>query len=133
MQDDLLNIKEQRSRWISAINSSSAVDFVSVLSDDAVWLPPGHDAIHGKEMIRSWLKKPFSELDYDYSISDVRIRIAGDWAAEQARFTTRARTKSGKSLPPHEGLYTLLWRRGSADGVWLIERYIDHTAEFVQE
>lgn len=34
-------------------------------------------------------------------------------------------------MPLHEGRYTMLWRKTSA-GVWLIERYIDHSAAFME-
>lgn len=131
MDEEVAAIKEQRERWIAAINQSSAADFVAVLADDAVWLPSRHDAIQGKEKIRAWLQEPFAELDYDYSVSDMRIRLAGEWAIEKARFSTRAWTKSGEAMPLHEGQYTLLWRKGVA-GEWLIERYIDHSAYFVE-
>ncbi len=131
MHEDIKNIEEQRSKWIQAINDCSAEGFVEVVSDDAVWLPPGNNAIKGKRNIQTWLGKPFSELNYKYTVSDVSIRIAGDWAIEQATFTSMVSTKSGKNLPPHKGLYTLLWKKNKV-GSWLIERYIDHSAEFIK-
>lgn len=131
MHEDIKNIEEQRSKWIQTINDCSAEGFVEVVSDDAVWLPPGNNAIKGKRNIQAWLGKPFSELNYKYTVSDVSIRIAGDWAIEQATFTSIVSTKSGKNLPPHKGLYTLLWKKNKA-GSWLIERYIDHSAEFIK-
>lgn len=131
MHEDIKNIEEQRSKWIQAINDCSAEGFVEVVSDDAVWLPPGNNAIKGKRNIQAWLGKPFSELNYKYTVSDVSIRIAGDWAIEQATFTSMVSTKSGKNLPPHKGLYTLLWKKNKV-GSWLIERYIDHSAEFIK-
>lgn len=131
MHEVIRNIEEQRSKWIQAINDCSADGFVDVISDDAVWLPPKNKAINGKRNIRTWLEKPFSELDYKYSVSDVSIRIAGDWAIEQATFTSMVSTKSGENLPPHKGLYTLLWKKNKA-GEWLIERYIDHSVEFIK-
>ena len=126
------NIKKQRSRWIAAINESSASGFVELLTVDAVWLPSRHDALYGKDRIREWLEEPFARFDYDYSVSGIRLRIAGNWAVEEATFTTKARTASGEEMPLHEGNYTILWRKTPGDE-WLIERYIDHTAEFVEE
>lgn len=131
MDEDVAAINEQRGRWIAAINRGSAAGFVAVVADDAVWLPSRQDAIQGKEKIRAWLQEPFAELDYDYSVSDVRLRVAGDWAVEEARFATRARAKSGDEMPLHEGQYTLLWRKRSG-GEWLIERYVDHSARFLE-
>ncbi len=102
---------------------------MAVVTEDAVWFPPRSEAIQGKENIRNWLKKPFAELDYDYSVSDVRIRTAGGWAIETADFVSRVSTKSGEKVPPHKGSYTLIWKKMNT-GEWLIERYIDHSANF---
>jgi uncharacterized protein (TIGR02246 family) len=130
MADQLTAIQKQRARWIDAINESSPAGFVAVLTDDVVWLPSRSEAIIGKENIRAWLKEPFERFDYEYSVSDVRVRIAGDWAIEQAAFSTKATTQSGEAMPVHEGQYSVLWRKTS-EGEWLIERYIDHSADFV--
>lgn len=117
-----------RARWIAAINAGDAEAFVAVLTDDAVWLPWGQAAISGKAAIRAWLGAPFAEYDYDYTVTDVQLRVAGAWAVERARFLTRATRREGGEAPTHEGRYTLLWRLTPAAG-WLIERYIDHTGD----
>ncbi|MBT8399673.1 MAG: SgcJ/EcaC family oxidoreductase [Rhodothermia bacterium] len=122
-------IARQRERWISAINGGSAEDFLEVVADDAVWLPARSDAIVGKPQIRAWLSAPFQTYDFDYSVSQVRLRVAGEWAIEQARFTTVVTTEDNGDLPPHRGSYIVLWRR-YADDQWLIERYVDLSAHF---
>jgi uncharacterized protein (TIGR02246 family) len=122
----LQEISNRRDSWISAINEGDADGFVAVLWEDAVWLPWGQPAIAGKHRIRDWLSVPFSEYSYDYSVSDVRVRVAGDWAVERARFRTRAVDRNGIEAPIHKGEYTLLWRRTPA-AKWVIERYIDQT------
>lgn len=119
-------IDRQRDSWIAAINAGDAAGFVSVLAEDAVWLPAGRAAIAGADRIRDWLSGPFAEYSYDYSVTDIRLRVAGDWALELARFRTRAADRSGTEAPVHEGEYTILWRRRSESG-WVIERYADHT------
>lgn len=122
----LLEIEQRRHRWVEAINAADADGFVSVLAADAVWLPLGQPAISGADRIRDWLSRPFAEYSYDYSVADVRVRVAGDWAVERASFRTRAVSRGGAEAPVHEGEYTILWRRTQGVG-WLIERYVDHT------
>jgi uncharacterized protein (TIGR02246 family) len=121
-------IASRREKWIAAINAGDAEGFVAVLTDDAVWLPWQQPAISGKERIRDWLSAPFAEFTYDYSVTGVRVRIAGAWAVERARFRTRAAKRAGGDAPTHEGIYTVLWRHTPSVG-WLIERYIDHTGD----
>ena len=128
---DRAAIDSQRTGWINAINTSDAAGFVAVLCDDAVWLPWGRSAISGKESIRDWLAEPFAQFTYDYSVTDVRLRVAGDWAIERAHFVTKARSHNGGEggeAPAHRGTYIILWRRTSPEA-WLIERYIDHTGD----
>lgn len=121
-------IDSQRARWINAINASDAAGFAAILCDDAVWLPWGLSAISGKESIRDWLAEPFAQFTYDYSVTDVGLRMAGDWAIERAHFVTKARSHEGHEAPVHRGTYTIRWRRTPAEA-WLIERYIDHTGD----
>lgn len=122
----LREIEGRRNSWIAAINAGDAAGFVAVLAEDAVWLPAGRAAIGGADRVREWLAGPFADYSYDYSVTDVRVRLAGDWAVELASFRTRAVNRSGAEAPTHEGEYTILWRRTAASG-WVIDRYADHT------
>lgn len=125
-------IRQRRESWIAAINAGDADGFVAVLAEDAVWLPSGRSAIRGKERVREWLAAPFAEFDYDYTVADIRVRVAGDFAVENARFRTRAEKRQGGEAPPHDGTYTIIWRRTGSHG-WLIDRYIDHTGHPVPD
>lgn len=122
----LQEISRQRDSWIAAINAGDADGFVGVLAEDAVWLPWGRPAISGKDRIRDWLSGPFSEYSYDYSVTDIRVRVAGGWAVERASFRTRAVDRNGVEAPVHEGEYTMLWRQ-VPEGGWRVDRYVDHT------
>ena len=98
IQDEVADraaIGSQRTGWINAVNASDAAGFVAVLCDDAVWLPWERWAISGKQSIRDWLAEPFAQFTYDYSVTDVRLRVAGDWAIERAHFITKARSHKG--------------------------------------
>lgn len=108
MPDQLTQIQKQRTKWIEAINGGSADDFISVLTDDVVWLPSRSEAIIGKENVRDWLKDPFDQFDYVCSVSDVRVRLAGDRAVEQAAFSTKVTTQSGETMPVRGAIYGAL-------------------------
>lgn len=64
-----------------------------MLTEGVVWLPAGHDAIQGKQGVREWLENPFAAFDYDYTVSEIRVRLVGDRATEQAKFATRVQAK----------------------------------------
>lgn len=119
-------IGQRRDEWIASINAGDADAFAAVLAEDAVWLPFGQPAISGRDRIREWLAAPFAQYRYDYSVTSVSVRVAGEWAVERARFRTRALKRNATEAPVHEGEYTILWRCTPGSG-WLIERYVDHT------
>lgn len=120
-----MSIEQQRNRWVNAINQGDAEGFVSVLTEDVVWLPFRSDAMAGRDAVHEYLKAPFDSYKYGYTIQNTRLRMAGDWVVEQSDFTTRARSRDGAEMPVHEGSYTILWRLVGEE--WLIEWYVDHT------
>ncbi len=129
MKNQAAAVARQRRRWINAINCGSAENLVEVVTDDVVWLPSRSDAVVGKKEIRDWLAGPFRMYDYNYTVSELRLRVAGDWAIELARFETVVSTGDDEPLPSHRGSYIVLWRRYPVDR-WLIERYVDLSAQF---
>lgn len=131
-QDELAALREQRSTWIAGINEGNEDKFVSILVEDVVWLPWNPEALVGKQSVRAWLQEPFDQYEYKYTLSDVRVRFTEVWAVEEGRFASQAQTKDGEALPLHEGAYMLLWRKDPA-GQWLIERYVDRSAEYIEE
>ena len=121
------DIAATRRRWVAALNDGSAAAFVRCIADDAVWLPPRGDALRGRDAIARWLAPLFAHYRYEFSTADERVRLAGDWAVEEAHFRTvlHPRAEPGEPLV-HDGRYLLIWRR-SPGGEWLIERYVDRT------
>lgn len=117
-------IDQQRLKWIEAIKTGNTEAFAELLTDDAVWLPPGSLAVVGKPAIQAWLAPLFDQFHYDFSIFDVQVRVMGDWAVEQAGFTSKLIDKASGETLQHQSRYIVLWRRGS-DDLWQIERYID--------
>ena len=127
MNDSKAEIAAVRQRWVEAINAGSAAGFVQCVTEDAVWLPPRGDAIQGRAAIAAWLAPLFAQYRYDYTTVEERVRLAGDWAIEEARFRTVLHPKSEPGDPlVHDGRYLLIWQR-LPSGQWLIERYVDRT------
>ncbi len=123
---DRADVDRRRDEWISAVNARDRDAYAALFAEDAVWLPPGLPAVHGREAIREWLGPFFATYEYDFSIADPQVRLGGDWAAERGRFTSRLRSTETGEETTHSGTYLVLWRR-EADGRWYIERYVDVT------
>lgn len=128
MSDEIAAINKRRQEWIAVVNAGDVETYMSLLTSDVVWLPPDLHAISGRDAIRVWLQPFFDRFDYEFSLTDVRHRVAGKWAVEHGVFTSKMSPKLSGEPMEYSGRYIVLWRRGD-DGVWSIERYIDDTDE----
>lgn len=117
-------IEERRLRWVEATSAGDVDATVSMLTDDIVWFPPESEALRGREAVRAWMEPFFELFEYDFSVLDVRLQLAGDWALEHAVFTSKLTSRHDGRVSTHGGFYMLNWRRGT-DGAWHIDRYFD--------
>ena len=118
------SLLQRHQKWIDVVNAGDVDEYANLLVEDAVWIPPGQDPIIGRRAFREWVAPFLEEFSYEFAITDERIRVAGDWAIEKARFTSEMIPYRGGKPMKHMGTFTVLWNRGS-DEIWYIERYID--------
>ena len=124
MKLELKEIRKQREEWLDAVNKNDITRVTDVLTEDAVWIPPGMPALNGKEAISDWINPFFETYDYEFKLDSLDIRGAGDWAVEHASFTSRLSPKDGGEGSEHHGKYIMIWR-WEKDNKWRIERYLD--------
>lgn len=126
MKLELKEIGKQRQEWLEAVNGNNIDGVKSLLTDDAVWIPPGMPALKGKDAIADWINPFFDTYNYEFAIDDLDVRGAGDWAVEHADFTSRLTPKDGGETTEHHGKYIMIWR-WEKDNKWRIERYLDNS------
>ena len=119
-------IDGRRQEWVAVVNARDLAGYAALFTPDGVWLPPRQPAVRGREAIHTWLRPFFEEFEYDFSITDSQLRVAGDWAVEYGKFTSNLQPRSGGEPSSHSGTYVVLWRR-ELDKRWYIERYMDVT------
>jgi len=116
-------IELRRQVWIDLTCAGDADGCVELLTDDAVWFPPGTAALCGRKPIRDWMASFFELYDYEFSVPSPQLRLAGDWALDRATFSSTLTSRfDGRQTQAH-GEYLICWRRES-DGDWYIERYM---------
>ena len=125
-------INQQRAQWIDALNSANADGFASACTEDVLWLPPDGSQFKGREEIRNWLAEPFASYEFNYSQSNLRIRVVdqGDRAIEEAHFVSQVRVIGTEEWLTHEGDCLLIWSKNES-GQWAIELYVDRGAPYV--
>jgi uncharacterized protein (TIGR02246 family) len=121
---DRVAIEERRRRWVEVTCAADAEESAALLTEDVVWFPPNSEALSGRAAVREWMEPFFEMFEYQFSVLDVRLRLAGSWALEQAVFTSQLTSRHDGRSSTHGGFYLLNWRRES-DGLWYIDRYID--------
>ena len=119
-------LKERHEEWIEVVNQRDIEAYADLLSEKAVWIPPGQQPIIGRQAFKQWLDPFFNEYEYDFSITGEQFKIAGEWALERAEFTSRMTPLDGENTMEHSGSFTVIWHRES-DERWYIDRYVDDT------
>jgi uncharacterized protein (TIGR02246 family) len=127
LESDVEAIERRRHDWISAVNVRNVDAYLDLLTEDAVWIPPGQLALSGHAAFQAWVQPFFERFFYKFTITDATVRMAGNWAVERATFHSTVTPVSGEPPAQHSGLYLVFWRR-ETDGLWRIERYFDETS-----
>ncbi len=110
-------IRKIGEEWAQHWNRNELDKLIDAYADDAVYLPPHHGAVHGREAIREYLKGPLSHGVRDLTYKVTFIKHSGDLAYDVGRYTM--------TVPQHgntrkdEGKYLVVWKK-QADGKWRI-------------
>ena len=123
---DLAEIQSLRLDWVRFMNAGNVARLGSLFMPGAVWIPNNEHTLEGWAAISNWLERIFTSYKYQLSITDPVVRFAGNWAVEQATFTTTISPLDGSESKIYNGGYTIIWRR-SEDEFWAIDRYIDNS------
>lgn len=121
---DRVAIEERRQEWVAVTCAADAVGSARMLTKDVVWFPPNSEALGGRKAVQEWMEPFFEMFEYQFSVLDVRLRLAGNWALEHAVFTSQLTSRHDGRSSTHGGFYILNWHK-EPDGIWYIDRYID--------
>lgn len=103
--------------WARHWNAGDLDGVAAVYAEDAVYLPPHHEAVHGREAIREYLKAPLrhgvSDLAFDVTYIKQQGPIA--WDVGTYRMTI---PRNDEIIKKDHGKYLTVWRRIGAR--WLI-------------
>jgi uncharacterized protein (TIGR02246 family) len=110
-------IRKAGNDWASHWNKKDLEKVVAAYAPDAVYLPPHHAAVHGRDSIREYLKGPLAHGVTDLDFEVTYIKRAGDLAYDVGRYTMTVPHDGARTRD--EGKYLTVWRR-QADGRWQI-------------
>jgi len=110
-------IRKTGEDWARHWNAKELDKLVAAYAADAVYLPPHHGAVHGRDAIREYLKGPLAHGVSDLKFEVTYIRQAGDVAYDVGRYSMVVPEDGARKQD--RGKYLTVWRR-DADGAWRI-------------
>ena len=90
---------------------------VAAFAPDAVYLPPHHEAIHGRDAIREYLRGPLSHGVIDLAFDVTYIKQDGNVAWDVGTYRVNVPLNDGTKKEDH-GKYLTVWK--CVDEKWLI-------------
>lgn len=106
-------LEEVRQTYVEAFNAGDADSVAALHTEDAVYMPAGMQAVHGRAAIRELVESSLSRMPSDvrFDFTPREVRMAEGWAVE------RGVTPASDIFP--SGKYAMLYERKS-DGCWRI-------------
>jgi len=113
-------VREAQDVRMKAIAAGDVEAYLSVYTDDAVWMPPGAMEIVGKEAASQRIAQSFEAAGLDPVIqSREQTVMSPEWIADRGQYSIMVTPKEGGDTRQEVGSFLTLWRR-DADGKWKI-------------
>ena len=103
-------IRGMGNEWARHWNAGDLDGVAAVYAKDAVYLPPHHEAVHGYEAIREYLKAPLSHGISDLAFDVTYIKQQGPIAWDVGTYRMTIPQNEG-SKREDRGKYLTVWRR----------------------
>ena len=110
-------IRQMGSDWARHWNAGTLDKVAAAYSPDAVYLPPHHQAIHGRDAIREYLRGPLSHGVSDLAFDVTYIKQDGNVAWDVGTYRVNVPVNDGTKKEDH-GKYLTVWKWVGAK--WLI-------------
>ncbi len=111
-------IRKTGEAWARNWNAKKLGQVVAAYATDAVYLPPHHPAVHGRNAIRRYLKGPLEHGVTGLSFKVTYIKQEGDLAWDVGTYRMSVPMMDGRKRTD-QGKYLTLWRR-ARNGQWHI-------------
>jgi uncharacterized protein (TIGR02246 family) len=111
------NIRRIGEEWARHWNEGELDSVVAAYAEDAVYLPPHHEAVHGRDAIREYLKAPLCHGVTNLGFDVTYIKQQGPVAWDVGTYRMTIPQDGGNKKEDH-GKYLTVWRRVGAN--WLI-------------
>ena len=112
-----MTIRKMGNDWARHWNAGDLDRVVATYAPDAVYLPPHHEAVHGRDSIREYLKAPLGHGVADLAFDVTYIRQSGGIAWDVGTYRMSVPQNDGTKREDH-GKYLTVWKRAGTK--WVI-------------
>jgi len=110
-------IRQTGNDWAQHWNAGELDKVVAAYAPDAVYLPPHHEAVHGRDAIHQYLQGPLSHGVSDLAFDVTYIKQSGNVAWDVGTYRMSVPQSDGTKREDH-GKYLTVWKRAGTK--WLI-------------
>ncbi len=103
--------------WARHWNAGELDEVAALYAEDAVYLPPHHEAVHGRDAIREYLKAPIRHGVSDLAFDVTYIKQQGPVAWDVGTYRMTVPHADGTKKEDH-GKYLSVWKRVGRN--WLL-------------
>lgn len=124
--DDEQAIRKLTADWLRALGAKDVAFLSAMVTDDAVFLPPGFPPIRGKVGVEAMYRRFFPQFSsVEQTVSLEELQVAGDWAFAWGTEKFTLVPEAGGATIEIEGKGMTILRR-QPDGSWKFARGINN-------
>lgn len=122
-EQDNVAIDKVRLDFNAAFNEGKAEAMGQLIDHNGVWLPPGKQAIVGKDKIVQHYADYFAQVRSEFELQPGDIQVSDGWAFMSGAFSRADTLKAGGKAKQASGHYLFVLKK-QPDGTWKIARDI---------
>lgn len=103
-------IRRMGAEWARHWNAGDLDGVAAIYAEDAVYLPPHHETVHGRQAIREYLKAPLNHGVSDLAFDVTYIKQQGPIAWDVGTYCMTIPQNEESKREDH-GKYLTVWRR----------------------
>lgn len=112
-----------RQDFCAAYNGADAVAIANLVTEDAVWMPPGQPPVAGRQAVKARYAAQFKALAPKFELHPGEIQASRTWAFLRGSYTRTDTPPGGGDPIAYKGKYLMIMRK-QPDGGWKIARDI---------
>ena len=108
-------------KYLSSINANDADAFLAMITDDAIFMPPGSPRLVGKAEVGPWASAYLDAYRIHWDKTVIEFVVSGRWAYEIYAYHSTDTPRAGGDPTTDTGKGIIIYRLES-DGAWRVAR-----------